>query len=79
MAAGGHVGPLSHSFFKRALGVMPGGVNSPVRAFGAVGGTPVVFERGDGAWLVDVDGNRYVDHVMSWGTLIVGHAYPPVV
>jgi glutamate-1-semialdehyde 2,1-aminomutase len=58
---------------------MPGGVNSPVRAFGGVGGTPVVFERGEGAWLVDVDGNRYVDHVMSWGALIVGHAHPSMV
>ena len=58
---------------------MPGGVNSPVRAFGAVGGTPVVFERGDGAHLVDVDGARYVDLVMSWGALILGHAHPQVV
>jgi glutamate-1-semialdehyde 2,1-aminomutase len=58
---------------------MPGGVNSPVRAFGAVGGTPVVFDRGEGAWLTDVDGNRYVDHVMSWGALILGHAHPSVV
>ncbi len=58
---------------------MPGGVNSPVRAFGAVGGTPVVFERGEGAYLVDVDGRRYVDHVLSWGALILGHAHPEVV
>ncbi|MDX1531764.1 MAG: glutamate-1-semialdehyde 2,1-aminomutase, partial [Rhodothermales bacterium] len=52
---------------------------SPVRAFGAVGGTPVVFDRGEGAWLVDVDGNRYADLVMSWGALILGHAHPAVV
>jgi len=84
MAPGGAVGgsapgPGSRALFERALGVLPGGVNSPVRAFGGVGGTPVVFERGEGAWLVDVDGNRYVDHVMSWGALIAGHAHPDVV
>jgi glutamate-1-semialdehyde 2,1-aminomutase len=58
---------------------MPGGVNSPARAFGAVGGEPIVVERGDGAYLWDVDGNRYLDYVGSWGPLILGHAYPPVV
>jgi glutamate-1-semialdehyde 2,1-aminomutase len=85
MAPGGAVGggsgpgPRSRALFERAQGVLPGGVNSPVRAFGGVGGTPVVFERGEGAWLVDVDGNRYVDHVMSWGALIAGHAHPDVV
>ena len=72
-------GDGSRALFERALESMPGGVNSPVRAFGAVGGTPVVFERGEGAYLVDVDGNRYVDHVMSWGALILGHADPEVV
>ena len=72
--AGG--GEASRALFERALESMPGGVNSPVRAFGGVGGTPVVFERGEGAYLVDVDGRRYVDHVMSWGALILGHGRP---
>jgi glutamate-1-semialdehyde 2,1-aminomutase len=58
---------------------MPGGVSSPVRAFGAVGGTPRFFARGQGAYLWDVDGNRYVDLVCSWGPLIAGHAHPQVV
>ncbi len=64
----------SRELFARALQSLPGGVNSPVRAFGSVGGTPLFFERGEGAYLVDVDGNRYVDHVLSWGALILGHA-----
>lgn len=64
----------SRELFARALRSMPGGVNSPVRAFGSVGGTPLFFERGEGAYLVDVDGNRYLDHVLSWGALILGHA-----
>ncbi|HEY2959386.1 MAG TPA: glutamate-1-semialdehyde 2,1-aminomutase, partial [Actinomycetota bacterium] len=58
---------------------MPGGVSSPVRAFGAVGGTPRFFARGQGPYLWDVDGNRYVDLVCSWGPLIAGHAHPTVV
>jgi len=58
---------------------MPGGVSSPVRAFQAVGGDPPVIERGEGAWLIDVDGNRYVDYVLSYGPLILGHAHPSVV
>jgi glutamate-1-semialdehyde 2,1-aminomutase len=58
---------------------MPGGVNSPARAFGAVGGEPAFIERAEGAYLWDVDGNRYVDYVGSWGPMILGHAYPPVV
>jgi glutamate-1-semialdehyde 2,1-aminomutase len=58
---------------------MPGGVSSPVRAFKAVGGTPFFVERGEGAYLVDVDGNRYVDYVLSWGPLVLGHAQPRVV
>jgi glutamate-1-semialdehyde 2,1-aminomutase len=58
---------------------MPGGVSSPVRAFRAVGGSPVFVERGEGAYLVDVDGNRYVDYVLSWGPLILGHAHPRIV
>jgi glutamate-1-semialdehyde 2,1-aminomutase len=58
---------------------MPGGVNSPARAFGAVGGEPVVVARGEGAYLWDVDGNLYIDYVGSWGPLILGHAHPAVV
>ena len=69
----------SEALFARALQRMPGGVNSPVRAFRGVGGTPVFFREGAGAWLTDVDGNRYVDHVGSWGPLILGHAHPAVV
>ncbi len=69
----------SDELFAEALNLFPGGVNSPVRAFGAVGGTPVFIERGEGAYLVDVDGNRYVDYVLSWGPLILGHAHPRVV
>ncbi len=69
----------SEALFARALQCMPGGVNSPVRAFRGVGGTPVFFREGAGAWLTDVDGNRYVDHVGSWGPLILGHAHPAVV
>jgi glutamate-1-semialdehyde 2,1-aminomutase len=69
----------SEALFERATRVIPGGVNSPVRAFGAVGGTPRFFARGEGAYLVDVDGNRYVDLVGSWGPLIAGHAHPRVV
>jgi len=69
----------SQALFERAGKVIPGGVNSPVRAFGAVGGTPRFFARGEGPYLVDVDGNRYVDMVCSWGPLIAGHAHPRVV
>ena len=58
---------------------MPGGVNSPVRAFKAVGGTPVFFERAKGAYLYDADGNRYVDYVSSWGAILLGHADDRVV
>jgi glutamate-1-semialdehyde 2,1-aminomutase len=69
----------SERLFAEASGLLPGGVSSPVRAFRAVGGTPVFIERGEGAYLVDVDGNRYVDYVLSWGPLILGHAHPRVV
>jgi glutamate-1-semialdehyde 2,1-aminomutase len=69
----------SERLFAEATGLMPGGVSSPVRAFRAVGGTPFFVERGEGAYLVDVDGNRYVDYVLSWGPLILGHAHPRVV
>jgi glutamate-1-semialdehyde 2,1-aminomutase len=69
----------SEALFAQAVELLPGGVSSPVRAFRAVGGTPLFIERGDGAYLVDVDGNRYVDHVLSWGPLVLGHAPPRVV
>ncbi len=69
----------SNALFKRAVAVTPGGVNSPVRAFGAVGGTPIFFEKGEGAWLTDVDGNRYIDYVGSWGPFILGHGDPRVI
>ncbi|HEY6709412.1 MAG TPA: aminotransferase class III-fold pyridoxal phosphate-dependent enzyme, partial [Actinomycetota bacterium] len=69
----------SQALFDRATRVIPGGVNSPVRAFGGVGGTPRFFARGQGPYLEDVDGNRYVDLVCSWGPLIAGHAHPRVV
>ena len=69
----------SHKLFERAKQLMPGGVNSPARAFGGVGGEPVVVERGEGPYLWDVDGNRYIDYVGSWGPLILGHAHSTVV
>src|SRR4051812_11354655 len=69
----------SHEIFQRAKQLMPGGVNSPARAFGGVGGEPVVFERAQGAYLFDVDGNRYIDYISSWGPMIVGHQNPRVV
>ena len=69
----------SAELFARALEVTPGGVNSPVRAFGPVGGTPRFIERGAGAYLFDVDGREYVDLVCSWGPMILGHAHPAVV
>jgi glutamate-1-semialdehyde 2,1-aminomutase len=72
-------GTRSLELYKRALQLMPGGVNSPVRAMQAIGRDPVFVASGDGAELVDVDGNRYVDWVMSWGPLIAGHAHPDVV
>jgi glutamate-1-semialdehyde 2,1-aminomutase len=69
----------SVSLFQEAQQVFPGGVNSPVRAFRAVGGQPLFIERGEGPYLYDVDGNRYIDYVLSWGPLITGHAHPAVV
>jgi glutamate-1-semialdehyde 2,1-aminomutase len=69
----------SHELYERAAGLIPGGVNSPVRAMRAVGRDPVFIASGEGAHLVDVDGNRYVDYVCSWGPLILGHAHPAVV
>ncbi len=72
-------GPLSRAWNARARRVIPGGVDSPVRAFRAVGGEPVVIARGSGARVVDVDGNEYLDFVMSWGPLVLGHGHPAVV
>lgn len=69
----------SQALFTRAQELMPGGVNSPARAFGAVGGTPLFIERGDGAYLYDVDGNRYIDYIGSWGPMILGHRHPEVI
>ena len=68
----------SERLFAAAQQVLPGGVNSPVRAFRSVGGTPRFIARGQGPWIEDVDGNRYVDLVLSWGPLILGHAHPEV-
>ena len=69
----------SRKIFDAARGLMPGGVNSPVRAFHAVGGDPIVFAYGRGPRIFDVDGNEYIDYVCSWGPLILGHAHPAVV
>jgi glutamate-1-semialdehyde 2,1-aminomutase len=71
--------PASAHLFDRARDLIPGGVNSPVRAFRAVGGTPRFMARGEGAYLIDADGRRYVDLVCSWGPMIHGHAHPEVV
>ncbi|MDH3717537.1 MAG: glutamate-1-semialdehyde 2,1-aminomutase [Planctomycetota bacterium] len=69
----------SEAAFAQAVALMPGGVNSPARAFGAVGGTPLFIDRAEGAFLFDVDGNRYLDYIGSWGPMILGHAHPAVV
>lgn len=65
--------------FRQALALMPGGVNSPVRAYKAVGGSPVFIKNAKGSHIFDVDGNRYIDYVLSWGPMIVGHAHPAVI
>ena len=70
---------VSTAYYARARQLMPGGVSSPVRAFRGVGGDPLFIMRGEGPYLYDVDGNRYVDYVLSWGPLILGHAHPAVV
>ncbi|MEE8367831.1 MAG: glutamate-1-semialdehyde 2,1-aminomutase [Thermoanaerobaculia bacterium] len=75
----GHAGPVSRDLFKRAVRVLAGGVNSPVRAFGAVGGTPLFVRCGEGAFIEDEDHRRYLDFVSSWGPLILGHAHREVV
>ena len=70
--------PKSQAYFQRAQQLIPGGVNSPARAFGAVGGTPVVIDHAQGAYLYDIDGNRYIDFIGSWGPHILGHRHPTV-
>src|SRR5437870_4224584 len=69
----------SREAFDRASRVIPGGVNSPARAYGAVGGNPLFIARGEGPYIFDIDGNQYLDFVGSWGPLILGHAHPKVV
>src|SRR5437868_3382545 len=69
----------SHKLFEEAQTLLPGGVNSPVRAFRGVGGNPVFIDHAQGPYLYDVDGNRYLDYVQSWGPMILGHGYPSVV
>jgi glutamate-1-semialdehyde 2,1-aminomutase len=68
----------SESLYQRASELMPGGVNSPVRAFGSVGGTPRFIDRAEGPYVYDADGNRYIDYVLSWGPMVLGHAHPAV-
>ncbi len=79
MTSRGPSSSVSAKLFAQACEVIPGGVNSPVRAFNSVGGTPRYFTSGHGCWLTDADGNRYVDLVCSWGPMILGHAHPAVV
>lgn len=69
----------SERLFKNAQKFIPGGVNSPVRAFKSVGGTPIFMKKAKGAYLYDADGNKYIDYIASWGPMILGHAHPPVV
>lgn len=75
----GRIDTLSKQAFERAKQVIPGGVNSPVRAYKSVGLTPVYVERGQGSTIFDIDGNSYIDYILSWGPLIAGHAHPEVV
>jgi glutamate-1-semialdehyde 2,1-aminomutase len=70
--------PRSHEAFARACRVIPGGVNSPARAFGAVGGEPPFMSRAEGAYLYDIDGHQYIDYIGSWGPMILGHGHPDV-
>src|SRR5579872_4537418 len=73
------MGETNQSLFARAQAVIPGGVNSPVRAFRSVGGSPYFVERAEGPYIWDVDGNRYIDYVQSYGASILGHANPKVI
>ncbi len=75
----GVIGPRSRALHASACRLFPGGVNSPVRAWTRLGGHPPVIARGDGAWLIDADGRRWLDYVLSWGAALVGHAHPAVV
>src|ERR1700675_909656 len=68
----------SEALFRRAVEIIPGGVNSPVRAFKSVGGQPVFMARGQGSRIFDVDGNQYIDYVGSWGPLLLGHRHPEI-
>ena len=70
---------ISQDLFARAQKLMPGGVNSPVRAFKAVGGSPFFVKKAKGAYLWDVEGKHYLDYVLSWGPLLLGHAQPEVI
>jgi glutamate-1-semialdehyde 2,1-aminomutase len=78
-AAGSVARPASHAAFTRAKALIPGGVNSPARAFGGVGGEPIFFARADGQRLTDIDGHTYLDYIGSWGPMILGHRHPRVV
>ena len=69
----------SERYYKKSLDLIPGGVNSPVRSFSAVGGSPFFAARGEGSHLIDIDGRNYIDYVMSWGPLILGHSFKPIV
>src|SRR4249920_545211 len=69
----------SEQLFQRAQQSIPGGVNSPVRAFKSVGGNPIFIQKAKGAYLYDADGNKYIDYINSWGPMILGHAYEPLV
>ena len=69
----------STELFQRAKNAIPGGVNSPVRAFNGVGGDPVFFVRGEGPFLFDADNNQYIDYVASWGPMITGHSNPEII
>lgn len=73
------VGSRSQSAFQRATQLMPGGVNSPARAFGAVGGSPLFIDRASGPFLLDIDGRKFIDYIGSWGPMILGHAHPEVI
>ena len=69
----------SEQLFNSAQNSIPGGVNSPVRAFRAVGGTPLFIDHAKGSYLFDVDGKRYIDYVLSWGPMILGHAHEEII
>src|SRR5664279_5164863 len=69
----------SKELFQRAQKTIPGGVNSPVRALRSVGGTPLFIQKAKGSYLYDADGNKYIDHIASWGPMILGHAHETVV